>query len=132
MELDSAKEPLVQLFAAAAERLVTALVGAGAEAVGRHAKSVHAKLGHGRLLDCRCMEFLNRDCHTGGAALSRDHGLPPIADPTPARLMNVRAAWKASHRLRMLDQSDGSVSTVQRVLFRPWMTLQDQQLAEEE
>src|SRR6195256_3047375 len=38
------KEPLVQLFAAAAERLVTALVGAGAEAVGRHGKSVHAKL----------------------------------------------------------------------------------------
>jgi len=32
----------------------------------------------------------------------------------------------------MLDQSDGSVSTVQRALFRPWMTLQDQQLAEEE
>jgi hypothetical protein len=26
----------------------------------------------------------------------------------------------------MLDQSDGSVSTVQRALFRPWMTLQDQ------
>ena len=44
-----------------AERLVTALVGAGAEAVGRHAKGVHAKLGHGRLLDCRYMEFLNRD-----------------------------------------------------------------------
>ena len=43
----------MQLFAAAAERLVTALVGAGAEAVGRHAKSVHAKLGHGRLLDCQ-------------------------------------------------------------------------------
>ena len=33
------KEPLVQLFAAAAERLVTALAGAGAEAVGRHAKA---------------------------------------------------------------------------------------------
>jgi hypothetical protein len=32
----------------------------------------------------------------------------------------------------MLDQSDGSVLTVQRALFRPWMTLQDQQLAEEE
>ena len=27
-------------------------------------------------------------------------------------LMNVRAAWKAFHRLRMLDQSDGSVSIV--------------------
>src|SRR6185295_3776113 len=48
-------EPLVQLFAATAERLVTALVGAGAEAIGRHGKSVHAKLGHGHLLDCRCM-----------------------------------------------------------------------------
>jgi hypothetical protein len=34
--------------------------------------------------------------------------------------------------IAMLDQSDGSVSTVQRALFRPWMTLQDQQLAEEE
>src|SRR5581483_2662548 len=45
-------EPLMQLFAAAAERLVTALVGAGAEAVGRDGKSVHAKLGHGRLLWC--------------------------------------------------------------------------------
>src|SRR4029077_17973727 len=55
------KEPLVQLFAAAAQRLVLALVGAGAEAVGRHAKGVHAKLGHGHLLDCRCLEFLNRD-----------------------------------------------------------------------
>src|SRR3954452_11925807 len=52
------QEPLVQLFAAAAERLVTALVGAGAEAVGRHGKSVHAKLGHTPLLDCRCMELL--------------------------------------------------------------------------
>src|SRR5688572_7644708 len=51
-------EPLVQLFGAAAERLVTALVGAGAEAVGRHGKSVHAKLGHARLPDCRCIEFL--------------------------------------------------------------------------
>src|SRR4051794_41882626 len=30
------KEPLVQVFAAAAKRLVTALVGAGAEAIGRH------------------------------------------------------------------------------------------------
>src|SRR4051812_10345279 len=40
-------EPLVQLFAAPAQWLVTALVGAGAEAVGRHSKSVHAKLGHG-------------------------------------------------------------------------------------
>src|SRR4029079_16214593 len=40
------EEPLVQLFATAAERLVTALVGAGAEAVGRHAKGVHAKLRH--------------------------------------------------------------------------------------
>jgi hypothetical protein len=46
--------------------------------------------------------------------------------------MDVRAAWKASHRLRMLDQSDGSVSTVQRAFFRPGMTLQDHQLAEEE
>jgi hypothetical protein len=45
----------VQLSAAAAHRLFTALVGAGAEAVGRHGKSVHAKLGHGRLLDCRCV-----------------------------------------------------------------------------
>jgi hypothetical protein len=36
------------------------------------------------------------------------------ADPNPAMLMNVRAAWKASHRLRMLDPSDGSASTVHR------------------
>jgi hypothetical protein len=78
------------------------------------------------------MEFLNRACHTAGAALSRDHRAAANADLNPIRLMNVRAAWKASHRLRMLDQSDGSVSTVQRALFRPWMTLQDQQLAEEE
>jgi hypothetical protein len=42
---------LVQLFAAAAERLVTALVGAGAEAVGRRGRRVHAELGHGRLLE---------------------------------------------------------------------------------
>src|SRR6478736_8611927 len=35
-------EPLMQSFAAAAERLVTTLVGAGAEAVGRHRKSVYA------------------------------------------------------------------------------------------
>src|SRR5205085_6944601 len=41
-------KPLMQSFAAAAERLVTTLVGAGAEAVGRHRKSVHAKPGHGR------------------------------------------------------------------------------------
>jgi hypothetical protein len=32
----------VQLFAAAAQRLVTALVGAGAEAVDRHAEGIHA------------------------------------------------------------------------------------------
>src|SRR5688572_33488924 len=70
------KEPLVQLFAAAAQRLVLPLVGAGAEAVGRYGKGVHAKLGHKRLLDCRCMEFLNRDCHIGGTALS---GLDPIS-----------------------------------------------------
>src|SRR4051794_23183611 len=46
-------EPLVQVFAAAAERLVTALIGAGAETVRRHGKRVHAKLGHGHLLDYR-------------------------------------------------------------------------------
>jgi hypothetical protein len=34
-----------------------------------------------------------------------------------AALMNVRAAWKASHRLPMLDQSDGSASTVHRPTF---------------
>src|SRR3984893_18546196 len=45
------EKPLVQLFAAATQRLVTALVGAGAEAVGRHGKGAHPKLGHGRLLD---------------------------------------------------------------------------------
>src|SRR5262245_36771150 len=50
-------KPLVQLFTAAAERMVTVLVRAGAEAVGRHAEGVHAKLGHSCLLDCRCMEF---------------------------------------------------------------------------
>src|SRR4051812_35423934 len=50
-------KPLVQLLAATAERLVEALVGAGAEAVGRHAEGVHAKFGHGRLLDGRCMEL---------------------------------------------------------------------------
>src|SRR5204862_5647049 len=60
------KEPLVQLFAAAAQRLVTALVRAGAEAVGRHAEGVHAKFGHGCLLNCVAAW---------------------------ARLMNVRAAW---------------------------------------
>jgi hypothetical protein len=58
------------------------------------------------------MEFLNRDCHTGGAALSRDHRAAANADPNPARLMNVRAAWKGSHRFRMPDQSDSSVSIV--------------------
>src|SRR4029453_14200502 len=109
------KEPLVQLFAAAAQRLVTVLVGAGAKAIGRHAKGVHAKLGHGRLLDRRCMEFLNdvtpvvRHPHV-------THRPAANADPNPARPMNVRAAWKASHRLRMLDQSDGSVSTVHRAM----------------
>src|SRR6476619_4797238 len=36
------KQPLVQLFAAAAQRLITALVWAGAKAVGRHGKGVHA------------------------------------------------------------------------------------------
>jgi hypothetical protein len=45
----------VQLSAAATHRLFTTLVGAGAEAIGGHGKSVHAKLGHERLLDCRCM-----------------------------------------------------------------------------
>ena len=40
-------EPLVQLFAAAAQRVVEALVGSGAEAVRRHAEGVHAKFGHG-------------------------------------------------------------------------------------
>jgi len=28
----------------------------------------------------------------------------------------VRAAWKASHRVRMLDQSEGSVSIVHRAM----------------
>jgi hypothetical protein len=70
-------EPLVQLFAAAAERLVTALVGAGAEAVGRHGKCVHAKLGHGRLLDRRCMEFLNRDVPAVAQHCHPTIGLPP-------------------------------------------------------
>jgi len=31
------------------------------------------------------MEFLNRDCHTGGAALSRDHNAAANADPNPGR-----------------------------------------------
>src|SRR5215208_6959878 len=67
-------EPLVQLFAAAAERLLTALVGAGAEAVGRHGKRVHAKLGHGRLLHCRCMELLHRNVTPVVPQLSREMG----------------------------------------------------------
>src|SRR5262245_27941139 len=54
-------KPLVQLFTAAAERMITVLGRAGAEAVCRHAEGVHAKLGHGRLLDCRCIDLLNRD-----------------------------------------------------------------------
>jgi hypothetical protein len=36
----------MQCFAAAAQGLVTALVGPSAETVGRHGKSVRAKLGH--------------------------------------------------------------------------------------
>ena len=58
--------------------------------------------------------------------------LPPMRIRILPRLMNVRAAWKASHRTRMLDQSDGSVATVERALFSRWMTSQDQQLAEED
>ena len=42
-------KPLMQVFAAAAERVVKVLAGSGAEAVSRYGKSVHAKLGHGRL-----------------------------------------------------------------------------------
>jgi hypothetical protein len=42
-------------------------------------------------------------------------GLPPMQIES-CQAMNVRAAWKASHRLRMLDQSDGSVSIVHRAM----------------
>jgi hypothetical protein len=83
LEGPGGKEPLVQLFGAAAKRLVTALVGAGAETVGRHGKSVHA-IGHGRLPDCRCIELGS------------------------CQLMNVRAAWKSS-RCDRSTQSDGGV-----------------------
>jgi hypothetical protein len=42
LERTGGKEPPVQPLAASAQRLVMALVGAGAEAVGRHTEGVHA------------------------------------------------------------------------------------------
>jgi hypothetical protein len=38
-------EPAVQLLATAAQRLLTALIEPGPEAIGRHTEGVHAKFG---------------------------------------------------------------------------------------